>query len=550
MLSQLRDQLLAVWQRQSRVQRLVLIALVAVGVAAVSLFVTWASTPSYAVAFSGLSEADAGQIVEKLNADGIPYKLEANGRILVPSNKVYEVRLSMARQGLPQGGTIGFELFSGTTLGMTEFTQRVNYQRALEGELERTIGSLAAIKAVRVHIVIPERALLASDQSPTTASITLAFTPGQSVDAAQVRAITHLVASSVEGLKPENVVVVDADGNLLTIASGEGNELGQTAQSDSRRAAEAAYAASVETKVRNLLDTVLGPNKSVVKASVTLDWTQREVTSQTFDPAATALRSSQTLTETFSGDGSQVGGIPGATSNLPPLTSTTSVSGTQASLYQRYETTTNYEVTQQQSHAVVAPGQVEKLSVSVMVDVITDTQKLDSLKTVIAAAAGIDTARGDTLAVETLAFDRSYYEQQAADLAQSSQMDLYLKIGAAVGGALLLAALLWYVQRLLANLRLASAEAWPPMLMPASAEAALHAAHAAPGLGIPAPQATVAAPQSASEPEPDFDIPVAPAASPADEKLQRLIVRMAEENPTTVAEVIHMWLSEDEKSHA
>lgn len=544
-LNPLREQFLAFWKRQSRLQRGLLIALVVAGVAASAAFLTWANTPTYAVAFSGLSEADAGVIVEKLTEAGVTYQLKDGGTILVSSDQVYEVRLSMARQGLPQNGTVGFELFSGTTLGMTEFTQRVNYQRALEGELERTIGSLTAVQGVRVHIVTPEKTLLTSDQLPTTASITLQFQPGQSLEASQVRAITHLVGASVEGLKPENVVVLDVNGNLLASGSAETAEARAAAHSDDRRAAEAAQAAAIETKVRELLDTVLGPNKSVVKASVSMDWTQRAITTQAIDPATTAVRSSQTLTETYNADGFAVGGVPGALANLPPLTTTTSISGTEGAYYWRQENTTNYEMTSVESHEVVAPGQIEQISLSVMVDGITEAQRLESLRTVIAAAAGLQDARGDTLAVESLAFDRTYYEAQAAELQQQDQMELYFQIGLAVLAVLVLAGLLWYVQRLLNNLRLASAEAWTPVLMPAAALASGTPAatplgagtSAAPGAATPLP-----APTPLFMPE-----PIQPQPSPQDEQVERLIVRLAEENPTTVAEVIRMWLSEDEK---
>ncbi|MBI3761199.1 MAG: flagellar M-ring protein FliF [Chloroflexi bacterium] len=541
MLNRLRQQLLDFWGRQTRGQRLLLITLVAAGAIAIGLFTAWASTPTYAVAFSGLSEADAGQIVEKLAADDIPYKVDRNSTILVPSDQVYEVRLAMARQGLPQGGTVGFELFSGTTLGMTEFTQRVNYQRALEGELERTIGSLQAVQAVRVHIVAPEKALLASEQSPTTASVTLHLKPGASLDAAQVRAITHLVASSVEGLKPENVVVLDVEGNLL--AGGADGPGSAASASDSRRAAEAAYAAQIQSRVRNLLDNVLGPNKSVVQASVAMDWSQKDVTTQGFDPAGT-IRSSQTITETFVGDAGAVGGIPGAAANLPDLSASKTITDTQTSQYQRLENTTNYEITQVESHEVVAPGRVERISLSVLVDGVTDTQQLTSLRAAVVAAAGIDETRGDTLAVESLAFDRTYYAQQTAEMKQASQTDLYFKIGTGVGALLLLAALLWYVQRLLANLRLASAEIWTPIQEPA-AQAAL-AAPARAGLQPPAAGSAVAAAAQVRA-----RLPAATARRPTaeDEQLQRAVVRIAEQDPSTVTEIIHLWLKEDEAKH-
>lgn len=566
MLTQLRTQFLAFWKRQSRVQRIVLITLLATGLIIIAAFVAWANTPTYAVAFSGLSETDAGQIVEKLAEANIDYQIQDGGTILVPTAEVYEVRLSMARQALPQNGTVGFELFSGTTLGMTEFTQRVNYQRALEGELERTIGSLEAIQAVRVHVVTPEKAILASDQAATTASITLKLKLGQKLDASQVRAITHLVAASVEGLKAEEVVVLDVAGNLLSVDGVAASDSGAAAQTDARRAAEAAQSALIENKVRNLLDSALGPNKSVVKATVSMDWDQVDITTSSVDPATSVIRSSQALTEAYSGNGLEIGGVPGALTNLPPLSTTTSLSDTQAAEYWRQENTTNYEFTQVESHQMVAPGQVDRISLSVLVDGITDTQQLDSLTTAIAAAGGINTTRGDVLAVESLTFDRTYYDQQAAAMEQDANLEMYIQIGVVVLAVLLLIALLWYVQRLLNNLRMISAEAWQPVLMPAAALASGGAA--APGLppataslaGLPAgttpatgsstgPAAGASTPPSTpARPAPPPE-PVIPQPSAADEQVERILVRLAEENPTTVADVIRMWLGEDEKRH-
>lgn len=555
MLNQIRQQLTTFWDHQSKVQRIVLIALVGTGVILIPLFLIWANTPTYAVAFSGLSETDAGQIVEKLNEDNTPYQLRNSGTILVPSNQVYDVRLSMARQGLPQGGTVGFELFSGNTLGMTEFTQRVNYQRAIEGELERTISSLNAVSAVRVHIVTPEKTLLASEQAPATASITIKENPGAQLDAAQVRSITHLVASSVEDLQPENVVVVDVNGNLL--ASGEANNDASTlSQTDSHRDAEVMAAHDLQNKVQGLLDSALGPNKSVVQANVVLDWTQREKTTQSYDPVTAAVRSSSEVTETYTTTNGTLDGVPGAVSNLPPAGAGVT-SENQGINYFRREDTTNYELTQVQSHEVEAPGSVKRVSLSVLVDGVTDQAQLAKLQSVIGAAAGIDPDRGDTLAVESLNFDRSYYETQAADLASGQKQDLYLKIGEAAAAILILGALLWYIQRLLGNLRLASAEAWTPVLKPVG-ELALNSTPVHPQLGGGAagqytpPLAetgeykveTPAQPQPRTLPKYEL-----PTPSPEDEQLQVLIKELADEDPSSLASIIQLWLNEDERNN-
>jgi len=555
MLTSLRQQVGEFWQSQSRARRITLIVLSLAVLVAVVVFLVWASTPTYAVAYRGLSEADAGEIVQKLEEEKIPYQLKDTGTILVPSDKVYEVRLKMARDGLPKNSQVGFELFSNNTLGMTEFTQRVNYQRALEGELERTIGNLDAVDMVRVHLVLPEKSLLAKDQVPPTASVVIKEKPGKYLDKAQVRAITHLVASSVEGLTPDNVVIVDAEGNLL--ASGNTDETTTATQADTYRNAEQAAAAEIQRSVQNLLNSVLGPNRSVVQAQVVMDWTQRELTSQTFNPTPAAIRSSQKITESYSGSAESMGGIPGAASNLPTPVPTVAA-GSAPVTYQRTEETINYEITQVQTHEIQAPGQIKRISLSVLVDGIDAPDQLEVLRKAIAAAAGIDETRGDFLAVESMAFDRSYYEEQAKEMQKTQQTDLYLRIGEGVLAVLLVLGLAFYLQRVFKNLRMASSEAWITVMKPVS-EAALPAGAAAhPTLsenlatvmGMIEQGQRAAALQSggaASQEAMAAAMKQKARTSQEDEQIQRALARIAEESPATVAEVIQIWLNESGK---
>src|SRR5512147_1441096 len=312
MFSSLQQQFTSYWKKQSLGKQITMVSLILAAAILIPVLVNWAGTPSYSVAYTGLSEEDASQIVQKLDENNISYQLKNSGTIEVPNDQVYSVRLLMAREGLPQSSTVGYELFDGTnTLGMTEFSQQVNYQRAIEGELERTIGSLEAVKAVRVHLVLPEKSLLSTDQALATASVTIQVNPGRTLDGDQVRSITHLVASSVEGLKPENVVVVDTEGNMLADGMGSNSE-STLMQKDDQRAAEQAYAAEVQKRVQSILDKILGPNRSVVQATVEMDWTQREITSNTFEPTTVAVRSSQKVNES-STDAGAVAGVPGAT---------------------------------------------------------------------------------------------------------------------------------------------------------------------------------------------------------------------------------------------
>lgn len=539
----IQQQFKAFWQRQKTSEKVTLIALILAAAVLIPILITWATKTTYAVAFSGLSETDAGAIIDELSAQGVSYKLDGSSTILVPSDQVYEVRLKMATAGLPTtGSTVGYEIFSESTLGMTEFTQKVNYQRAVEGELARTIGSLNAVEAVQVHIVIPEDTLLSSEQQEPTASVMIKTKTGGVLDAGQVKAITHLVASSIEGMKAENVVVVDSEGNMLASGSASGADGAAAAVSDSRRTAELAAAKDLQAKAQEMLDSVLGPDKAIVQANVTLDWTQREITSNTFDPTPAAVVSSQITSETYTTNGSTTGGVPGATSNLPTAVATTSTSGTGTSNYQRTETTTNYELASTQSHEIVEPGQIKQISVSVLVDSITDPTQLNTLRNAVAAAVGIDETRGDSLAVESIVFDRTYYTEQADAMEQASKTSNYIQYAKIGGAVLLFVVLLLYIQKLLKNLKLASSDAWVPVMKTVS-DNALRAPTIAPMI---APTIPIA--QPVPTPTVQVEMPQRQAAiSAEDEQMQKVMTRLSEDSPASVAEIIQLWLAEDEK---
>jgi flagellar M-ring protein FliF len=557
MFTAIQQQFLIFWKKQSLGRQITIVALILAVLILTPVLVNWASSPSYAVAYTGLSEADAAQIVQKLDANNISYQIKSSGTIEVPNDQVYTTRLLMAREGLPQSSTVGYELFSGTSmLGMTEFSQQINYQRAVEGELQRTIGSLESVKAVRVHLVTPEKTLLSSDQATATASVTIQVNPGYKLDSTQVRAITHLIASSVEGLKSENVVVVDSEGNMLADGMNTDSETDQSLKDD-QRTAELAYAAEVQKRVQSLLDKILGPNRSTVQATVEMDWTQREITSNTYAPTEVALRSSQIINES-SGSGGTTGGVPGAASNLPTPVATTT--GTGASSYQRSEETLNYEVSQTQLHEITAPGKVNRISVSVMVDGVSDQTQMASIKSAVEVAAGVDTTRGDQIVVESFAFDRTAAEALTADLAAQQQQELYLRIGMAVGAALVVLALLFFSLRMINNVRNASKENWKTIMRPVGEMAALQTEYAGPSLRM---QSDLSSALSRLSDQPDQSTPAKTAnedvvvqlqsrtrqaTASEDEQNARVIARLTEENPATVAEIIQVWLNEGKKS--
>lgn len=555
MLARLTTQATKFWQRQKTSQRIILISIAVVVLILVPVIITWANTPTYTVLYSELAETDAAQIVEKLKTDGISYQMRGTSTILVPSDKVYDVRLSMATAGLPTGGGsgVGFELFSsGNTLGMTEFTQKINYLRALDGELERTISTLDAVQAVRVHVVTPEKTLFSDEQAPTTASVTIQEKTGKHLDAAQVRSITYLVASAVEGLKPESVVVVDANGNMLASGSGDSATAAASTAADGKRAAELTVAADIKKKVQNLIDTALGPNRSVVQASVSLNWTEKQVTTQSFDPTPVAVRSAQTLNENYTTDSTTVGGVPGAGTNLPVSTPGVSTTGEGNLVYSRTEQTNNYEISKTESTETIHPGEIEKVSLSVLVDGVTDAEQLNTLQAAISAAAGIDVDRGDIISVQTLAFDKSAAEEQAKELSDAQRND-YLILGAEILAAILVAAFLfWYINRLLKNLKMASVDIWTPVLKPVSEMEALGSGTQMPTslpqeFLIPAEETPPLPPMP---PIPEIIVKKAEpkvVITPEEEQMQRVVSRLADDNPASVAEIIQLWLNEDKQ---
>jgi flagellar M-ring protein FliF len=303
-----------------------------------------------------------------------------------------------------------------------------------------------------------------------------------------------------------------------------------------------------------LLDTALGPNRTVVQASVRLDWSDKDITTLTFQPTPNAIRSSQKNSESYTLTDGTEGGVAGATANLPtPVPGTTTTTGT-PTLYQSSNETINYEVAQTEQHQIIRPGMVENVSLSVLVDGVSDQQQLQTLQAAISAAAGIDQARGDQLSVQTLTFDKTFLDQQTEDVAAADRTRLFTLIAEIVGGLLVLGALFWYVNRLLRNLRVASVEVWDPVLKPfgelgiSSRPGALELASLTGQGQSQAVSAGVAAKSSNLLQEASARIGSTKITNAEEQKMQALISRLAEDNPASVADVIQMWMNQDKKN--
>ncbi|MFA6540977.1 MAG: flagellar basal-body MS-ring/collar protein FliF, partial [Bacteroidota bacterium] len=272
-------------------QRLTIGVVTTAAVAALILLVTMFSKPTYAMLFSNLNEQDASKIVQVLKEKSVPFQLDDNGKtILVPKQQLYELRLDLASAGLPNSSLIGYEIFDRTNLGVSDFVQKINYRRALEGELARTILNLDEVEGVRVHIVTPEKVLFKEDEKQTTASVVLKLKSGKPLRRESTQGIAHLVASSVEGLEAENVTILDTRGNVLT-------DNNKTSSLASLTSTQYEIQQKVENflaqKAQRLLDGALGMGNSIIQVNADLDFRQVERNLEQYDPDNQVARSEQ-----------------------------------------------------------------------------------------------------------------------------------------------------------------------------------------------------------------------------------------------------------------
>ena len=387
-------------------RQLTILMVVAVTIASIWGLVYWANQADYKVLFSNLSTQDASGIVTKLQEKKIPYELSGSGNtISVPSDKVTEVRLEMASLGLPQGGGVGFEIFDQKNLGATEFEQQLNYRRALQGELARTISSLEEIEQCRVHLALPKDSLFVEEQKKPTASVTLKLKGGRTLRPDQVEGIGHLVASSVEGLNVADVMVVDSKGNILS-----------RRQDDSRlgkmTASQVEYQNNVEkdmgNRIQTMLEKVVGQGKAVVRVAADLDFSVMEKTEEIYDPESPVIRSTQKQTE----------------KSTPPAGATGSKSAEE-----KLDEVVNYEINKTTNKTVMPVGEVQKLSIAVLVDgsYVKDKKgvevyqprekkELDSIEDLVRKSAGINASRGDQVVVSNMPFRASSADELDAPI--------------------------------------------------------------------------------------------------------------------------------------
>ena len=415
------------------------IPLMVAGAAAVAIIVAmvlWAKQPDYRTLYSNLSDQDGGAIVTQLTQMNIPYRFsDTGGALEVPADKVHELRLRLAQQGLPKGGAVGFELLDQEKFGISQFSEQVNYQRALEGELARTIETLGPVKTARVHLAMPKPSLFVREQKSPSASITVNLEPGRAMDEGQISAVVHLVSSAVAGLPPGNVTLVDQAGHLLTQSNTSGRDLND---------AQLKYAGDVEGRIQRRIEAILSPivGNGNVHAQVTaqIDFANKEQTEENYRPngdAAQAVLRSRQINETEQSGGS-AGGVPGALSNQPAPANTAPITtpaannqqnanGQQNQNAQQTSTaassgprnssrneTSNYEVDRTIRHTKMNVGDVQRLSVAVVVNYRTlangkplplTADQLKQIENLTREAMGYSETRGDSLNVVNSQFN-------------------------------------------------------------------------------------------------------------------------------------------------
>ena len=441
------------WQRISRPQQIALLAGVVVTVVLLIVFVMWSQQTPYGVLFSNLQTSDSAAIVTKLKAQKIPYQLSDGGNVIsVPTALVDDTRLMLAGNNLPSQGTVGFQIFDNSSpLGMTDFMQQVDYQRALQGELTGTIQQINGVSQAWVSIVLPQSSLYTASQQDPTASITLRLSPGSTLDPGQVQAIMHLVASSVQGLKPADVTVVDTDGNNLS-ANVANSSLANGVTASTYGTAldvEHTYEQNLSQQATSMLATVLGTSKAVVRVNATLNWDQLQQDSTTYGQQPSQIANQNSNTVTSNGSANSTSGVPGTGSNLVPTPTTTATTG--SGLYNSNQTNTVYDVSQSVDHLTKAPGSVQRLTVAVFLDGAYPATTVTAVQQAVGNAIGLNSSRGDQITVTALPFNHATDTAAKAALASQQQQALLDTIWR--GAALTLVALALVVFALRATRR-------------------------------------------------------------------------------------------------
>ena len=412
-----------VWSRLGKVQRIAIVGVTALLFAIFAAFMLWITRPDYRPLYTKLSPEDANRVVNMLQTEKVSYRLEDNGStVLVPADSVYDMRIKIAGEGNLVGQGIGFEIFDAVQMGQTEFVQRINYQRALQGELARTISEFPNVDSARVHLVIPQRSLFIEEQQSPSASVVVRLVdPSAKMSPREIKGMVNLMTMAVEGLDEGHVSITDSNGKVLFAPEDETTGL-NNAHLEYRLKLES----SLEQRINELLSPVLGPGKMIAKVNATLDYSQRTIRREIYDPDTSVVRSEQRSEEQQTGRANLEGGSTDVNFRGDGLGG--SLSSQEGN---RESRTINYEINKEEHTIVGQMGEITRLTVAVaVVGTYTKTadgkweytprsdQELEQIRQLVANAVGFSAERGDTIEVSNMAFGESDVpvEPNAAEL--------------------------------------------------------------------------------------------------------------------------------------
>jgi flagellar M-ring protein FliF len=564
-LKQLKD----IWGRLKPGQRLTLAGAGAATIALIGALIYYGSQPEYGVLFSDLKPADAQTIVEKLKSSNVKYQLSNGGTTLsVPQERISELRLEMASSGVLSGGHVGFDLFDKTSFGTTDFTQQVNFRRAVEGELARTIEGMDEVESARLHITQPRESIFADKAERAKASVMIRVRQGRELSRERTEAITNLVASAVEALDPQDISVMDTQGRVLSSAERAGAANGSGAfssQIEARRKFEAESAA----RIVSLIEPISGVGHVRADVAADLDFSQVEQMEEKYDPKSQVIRSQQTTQEVRNLPANSAATVVGARANDPAIPAATPapLPAASPSNDQRMATTTNYEIDKIVRRTTGGSGRISRMSVSVLVDykkvegiaTVRTPEELQKIQEVVAAAVGIDPNRGDQIVIQSIPFDQPTVETKNPGwLEKNNEL---VRTGTKYG-AILLAALLLIIfvirpaRRALAQaanpqLQLAGARGATLALPPGSGETSGEMDNEdAQGMSVPdlTTPRTVAELEAEMEAKITREINTISSEAVRSSALRKQLAERAKNNPEAIAMTLRGWLQEKKTS--
>ena len=507
----------------------------------------WLNAPDYVLLFDDLEPEAANDIVTRLKDLNVQYRLDAGGRAIeVPRDRVDEIRLEVAGQGMPASGRVGFEIFDRTAFGATEFLEKVNYRRALEGELARTIATLSEVSSARVHIAMGKDSLF-GEQRPAKASVVLKLRGNRQLAAPTITGITNLVSASVEGLRADAVVVVDSFGRALARPEENPDDPMGAAQLERQQRLER----DLSTRVIALLEPVVGPDRARVNVALKLQVETREETEERYDPE-TVVRSRQVSADQAS-TGGAIAGVAGARGNMPAPANTPSAPGTplSGSGSSRNSETTNFEVSRVTRHSVEPPGAIARMSVAVVLDddqVLTKDAKgvsqlarvprkaeeLQKLQDIVAAAVGLDMERGDQLTVQNISFEEPPIEEEAPEGVLVRYAPQIQEGGRMVTVALIALGVFFFVLRPLMRRAGVTPVVKPPPVLEAAPAA-------------PAKLRTVADMESEIEAQLEQAAHSKAAENRRLPVLTRRVSQLTDKEPANTAKLLRTWISNEDR---